>query len=164
MGKMQINIRPVESPDISAIIDLSLSAWSPVYISFRNILGSDIYKAIWPDWQASKRKSIGKLVDENSSVFAFVAEFETTVVGFISCKLDSETKTGTVQYLAVHPDYQSRGIGTELNEFALSMMQQNGIIMAVAETGGDESHLPARISYENAGYTGLPLVRYFKKL
>ncbi|MCX6647162.1 MAG: GNAT family N-acetyltransferase [bacterium] len=164
MDKMQINIRPVENSDIGAIIDLSLSAWSPVYISFRNILGSDIYEAIWPDWQASKRKSIGKLAGGNASVFAFVAEFETTVVGFISCKLDTESKTGTVQYLAVHPDYQNRGIGTELNEFALSMMQQNGMAIAIAETGGDESHLPARISYEKAGYTGLPLVRYIKKL
>jgi hypothetical protein len=36
--------------------------------------------------------------------------------------------------------------------------------LARVETGGDPSHAPARRSYENAGYTGLPLVRYFKDL
>jgi hypothetical protein len=30
--------------------------------------------------------------------------------------------------------------------------------------GGDPSHAPARRSYEKAGYTGLPLVRYYKAL
>ena len=31
-------------------------------------------------------------------------------------------------------------------------------------TGGDEGHAPARRSYEKAGYTPLPLVRYYKRL
>jgi hypothetical protein len=36
--------------------------------------------------------------------------------------------------------------------------------LAVVATGGDESHAPARKSYEKAGYTPLPLVRYYKDL
>ena len=36
--------------------------------------------------------------------------------------------------------------------------------LAVVGTGGDEGHAPARRSYEKAGYTGLPLVRYYQEL
>jgi hypothetical protein len=43
-------------------------------------------------------------------------------------------------------------------------MKAAGVKMAVAETGGEDGHAPARRAYEKAGYTGLPLVRYFKDL
>ena len=36
--------------------------------------------------------------------------------------------------------------------------------MAEVMTGGDPGHAPARRSYEKAGYTPLPLVRYYKAL
>jgi GNAT superfamily N-acetyltransferase len=69
-----------------------------------------------------------------------------------------------VDLLAVHPDYQNEGIGTELNNFALGKMRAAGMKLAVVGTGGDPGHAPARRSYEKAGYTGLPLVRYYKDL
>jgi ribosomal protein S18 acetylase RimI-like enzyme len=72
--------------------------------------------------------------------------------------------TGEVDLLAVHPDYQNRGIGTELNTFALDKMRESGVRLAVVATGGDPGHAPARRSYEKAGYTPLPLVRYYKDL
>jgi predicted N-acetyltransferase YhbS len=37
--------------------------------------------------------------------------------------------------LAVHPEYQNRGIGTELNNFALERMKESGMKMAVVGTG-----------------------------
>lgn len=36
--------------------------------------------------------------------------------------------------------------------------------VAMVETGGDEGHAPPRELYEQAGFTQLPLARYFKKL
>jgi len=161
---MDVAIRSVRNSDIGRMTELSLLAFSPIYTSFRKIMGSEIYEALWPDWRASKRRSIKKLSQEDSQTFAFVAECDATVVGFISYKLDYGSKIGTLQYLAVHPDYQCEGIGTRLNTFALSRMTEQGMKMAIAETGGDDSHFPARKSYEKSGYTGLPLVRYFKIL
>ncbi len=78
--------------------------------------------------------------------------------------MSSVQKAGEVQLLAVHPDYQNLGIGTELNSFALIKMSEYGMKMAVVGTGGDAAHAPARRSYEKAGYTALPLVRYYKDL
>ncbi len=73
-------------------------------------------------------------------------------------------KTGEVHLLAVHPENQNHGIGTELNLFALQKMSEGGMKLAEVGTGGDEGHAPARRSYEKAGYTALPLVRYYKEL
>jgi GNAT superfamily N-acetyltransferase len=66
--------------------------------------------------------------------------------------------------LAVHPDHQNRGIGTELNLFALERMKENGMKLVSVGTGGDPGHAPARRSYEKVGYTPLPIVRYYKAL
>jgi ribosomal protein S18 acetylase RimI-like enzyme len=95
---------------------------------------------------------------------AWVAEVDGKVVGYIIYELHDNDQTGEVMLLAVHSDYQNEGIGTELNRFALDRMREAGMRLAVVGTGGDESHAPARRSYEKAGYTGLPLVRYYQKL
>jgi ribosomal protein S18 acetylase RimI-like enzyme len=75
-----------------------------------------------------------------------------------------EKKVGEVQLLAVHPAHQNRGLGTQLNTFALDRMAESGMKLAEVGTGGDPGHAPARRSYEKAGYTALPLVRYYKAL
>jgi hypothetical protein len=36
--------------------------------------------------------------------------------------------------------------------------------LAVVATGGDPGRAPARAAYENAGFTALPLVRYYQAL
>ena len=59
---------------------------------------------------------------------------------------------------------QNRGIGTDLNNFALGKMKESGMKLAVVGTGGDPGHAPARKSYEKAGYKALPLVRYYQDL
>ena len=84
--------------------------------------------------------------------------------GYIAYTLDLIDRIGEVYMLAVHPDYQNRGIGTELNTFALQKLKESGMHLAEVGTGGDPGHAPARRSYEKAGYTALPLVRYYKDL
>ena len=66
--------------------------------------------------------------------------------------------------LAVHPDYQNGGIGTELNNFALDKMKESGMKLAIVATGGDPGHTPARRCYEKADYTALPSIRYYQDL
>ena len=62
------------------------------------------------------------------------------------------------------PDYQRRGIGSRLTEFATEHMRGRGMHIAVVETGGDRGHEPARAVYETAGFTLLPIARYFRLL
>ena len=161
---MNLHIRPVRDTDVEDLVRLSLLAWAPVFSSFEQVLGHDIYTLIWPDWRTSQRDGIETVCKEGGKTTVWVAEVDGRVVGFLAYQLNAQDKTGEVQLLAVHPEYQNLGIGTELNIFALKEMKESGMKMARVETGGDPSHAPARRSYEKAGYTGLPLVRYYKDL
>ncbi len=161
---MNVQIRSFNRQDLPDIVQLSLLAWEPIFTAWEHILGPDLYPiAIYPDWRKSQQEAVEKVCrDEN--ITTWVAEVQGKVVGFIAYQLNDTTKTGEVHMLAVHPEYQNHGIGTELNLLALQKMKQSGMRLAALGTGGDEGHAPARRSYEKAGYTGLPLVRYYKKL
>jgi ribosomal protein S18 acetylase RimI-like enzyme len=161
---MDLHIRPLCDDDIKDVVELSLLAWVPVFRSFKQVLGHTIYKLIWPDWRTSQREGIESVCQDSEKYTVWVAELDGIVVGFVAYELHPTDKTGEVQLLAVHPAYQNRGIGTELNVFALERMKESGVRLAVVGTGGDPGHAPARRSYEKAGYTGLPLVRYYKDL
>lgn len=161
---MDVRIRPVCEDDIEDVVRLSLLAWAPVFESFQQVLGHNIYTLIWPDWRTSQREAIEAVCRDGEKTIVWVAEQDGKAVGFVAYQLDVKDAVGEVQFLAVHPEYQNLGIGTELNTFALNKMKDSGMRMAKVETGGDPSHAPARTSYEKAGYTGLPLVRYFKDL
>ena len=161
---MNVQIRLLHAGDIEEVLQLSLLAWAPVFRSFEHVLGSAIYRKIYPDWETSQRAAVDAVLRDVEKYTVWVAEHEQTIVGFIAYTLDLTERVGEVYMLAVHPDYQNRGIGTELNNFVLTKMKESGMQLAVVATGGDPGHAPARRSYEKAGYTGLPLVRYYKDL
>lgn len=161
---MNLYIRPYRNQDIDALVRISLLAWEPIFDSFETILGPQIYPILYPDWRKSQQEGVEKTCKDNENISVLVAESDGGVVGFLAYELHSKDKTGEVILLAVHPEYQNRGIGTELNIAALKEMAEGGMVMAVVGTGGDPAHAPARRSYEKAGYTALPLVRYYKDL
>jgi ribosomal protein S18 acetylase RimI-like enzyme len=161
---MNLHIRPFNNSDINDIVQLSLLAWEPVFTSWEQILGPKLYPiAIYPDWRKGQKEVVEKFCYDEK-IATWVAEVDGNVVGFVAYELNANTKIGEVQLLAVHPEYQNHGIGTKLNIFALQKLKENGMKLAVVGTGGDEGHAPARKSYEKAGYTALPLVRYYKDL
>jgi ribosomal protein S18 acetylase RimI-like enzyme len=161
---VNLEIRPVRDRDVEDLVALSLLAWEPVFSSFEGILGPRIYSILYPDWKQGQKEGVEKVCRDREKLAVWVAEIDGNVVGFVAYELYGKDQTGEVQLLAVHPDYQNRGIGTELNIFALEKMKEKGMKLAVVSTGGDQSHAPARRSYEKAGYAALPLVRYYKDL
>ncbi len=161
---MDISIRPFVESDLPAVVQLSLQAWEPVFVAWQRILGPDLYPlAIYPDWRQGQREVVEKYCRDEKEV-TWVAVLEDRVVGFITYELNPETKVGEVQLLAVHPDFQNEGVGLQLNLFVLDKFKEAGMKLAVVGTGGDEGHAPARRCYEKAGYTALPLVRYYQAL
>jgi GNAT superfamily N-acetyltransferase len=157
-------IRPYSEDDLETIVELSLLAWEPVFTAWQQILGPTLYPlAIYPDWRKSQKEVVEKSC-RNEKFNTWVAVVDGKVVGFVAYELNEESKIGEVQILAVHPENQNHGIGTELNLFALQKLKEGGMKLAVVGTGGDEGHAPARRSYEKAGYTALPLVRYYQEL
>jgi ribosomal protein S18 acetylase RimI-like enzyme len=161
---MNFQIRPFNHNDMTDIVELSLLAWEPIFTAWKRILGPELYPiAIYLDWRKNQKETVEKYChDEKCSTW--VAEVDGKVVGFVVYELNDTTKTGEVQLLAVHPENQNHGVGTELNLFALQKFRESGMKVAVVGTGGDEGHAPARKCYEKAGFTGLPLVRYYQAL
>jgi len=161
---MDLKIRPLASGDVEALMELAVLAWEPVFASFRHILGPAIFPLQYPDWRQHQRDEVARVCADGSGMTVLVAEVDGAVTGFIAYELDLAEKIGEVDLLAVHPDHQNHGIGTALNTYVLDEMKTRGVRLAVVATGGDPGHAPARRSYEKAGYTGLPLVRYYKAL
>ncbi|GCE28332.1 GNAT family N-acetyltransferase [Dictyobacter alpinus] len=160
---MSILIRSMTDKDIEPIVQLSLLAWAPVFESFQQVLGERIYTLMYPDWKKQQQEVVEKYCrDGQTSVY--VADVDGHVAGFITYTINDENQTGEVDLLAVHPDYQNRGIGTALNTFVFERMKERGVKLAVVGTGGDPGHAPARRAYEKVGYIGLPLMRYYKDL
>jgi ribosomal protein S18 acetylase RimI-like enzyme len=161
---MSLHLRPALPEDVDPLIDLTLLAFEPVFASFARILGPQIFAIVYPDWRETQQSGVQRLF-ENEQFSVRVAEIDAAVVGLIAYALNQESRAGTVEFLAVHPAYQNRGIGTALNELVLQEMRGAGMIVADVGTGGDESHAPARRAYEKAGYTAaLPIVRYYIRL
>ena len=164
---MATRIRPLRPEDVQWVVRLSLAAWAPVFASFREILGPRIFARIYPDWKTSQAAAVEKVCTDSAqgtAMAAWVAEEDGELAGFIAYSLDPAKRVGEVELLAVDPAFQNRGIGTLLNTLALDRMRESGADLAVAATGGDPGHAPARRSYEKAGYTALPLVRFYKAL
>jgi ribosomal protein S18 acetylase RimI-like enzyme len=161
---MDVQIRTGGNQDIEELVHLSILAWEPVLDSYRQILGPTIYAIIYPDWKTKQREIIETYCREREDRTVLIAEVGGSIAGFLVYELNHENQIGEVQLLAVHPDHQKRGIAAELNNMALIEMKESGMILAVVDTGGDPAHASARRAYERAGYSALPLVRYYKDL
>jgi ribosomal protein S18 acetylase RimI-like enzyme len=95
----------------------------------------------------------------------FVAVADGRPVGFVAVALDAfHEGMGVIDIIGVDPEYQRRGIASELTEHALDHMRRCGMDVAAVETGGDAGHAPARAAYEAIGFTLLPVARYLKLL
>ena len=161
---MRPMIRPLEERDVAAVVDLSLRAWAPVFASLERVLGSAVFRRMHQDWREDQRRAVEE-VCASQETRVWVAEVNGETFGFVATKVfDAEIRMGEITMLAVDPDHQTGGIGTALTEFALDSLQEEGMGIAMVETGGDPGHAPARRTYERAGFTLLPVARYFKNL
>jgi ribosomal protein S18 acetylase RimI-like enzyme len=157
-------IRPLEERDTAAVVELSLRAWAPVFASLERMLGSAVFGRLHPDWREDQRRAVEE-VCASPETRVWVADVNGETVGFVGTGVfDPERNMGEISMLAVDPDHQTCGIGTALTEFALDSLKEAGMRVAMVETGGDPGHAPARRTYERAGFTILPIARYFKNL
>lgn len=161
---MEYPIRAYEDKDLKDILEICVPAWRPVCLSFREILSPQIFPILYPDWDRQQQEGAESVCKNREKFKTLVAECDGKVIGFLSYKIKGDGKNAEVILLGVHPGYQNEGAGTDLNRAALEEMKAVGMEMAVVETGGDSSNAPARRCYEKAGYTALPIVRYFQAL
>ncbi|GAB2615538.1 GNAT family N-acetyltransferase [Paractinoplanes abujensis] len=164
---MPIEIRPLAASDIPAVVEFSLRAWAPVFASFEAVLGRRIFERIYPDWHRIQAAAVEQTCRELTET-TWVAVENGQPLGFVAVVHHrdgaGEPNSAEIEMIAVDPDAQRRGIARTLIAFALAHMRTAGCVLAVVATGGDPGHAPARAAYEEAGFTGLPLVRYYQEL
>jgi len=159
---MDLTIRQLATNDRDAVVGLSLRAWAPVFASLESVLrGSGVYEAQHPDWRQTQRQAVEQASDADN-IHVWVADIGTTVAGFTAVQLHDADRMGEIYMLAVDPPHQRQGIASRLTEFATRWIADKGMTTVMVETGGDPGHAAARATYERAGFTPLPIVRYFK--
>jgi ribosomal protein S18 acetylase RimI-like enzyme len=157
-------IREYKKDDLDAVVRLSLDAWAPVFVSIRKAFGEQLYARFYgDDWRSHQQQSVESvLADDKSNVF--IAESDGEVVGFVAIVIHDDRTIGEIYMIAVAPDHQRKGHANALTTFATVWIREQGVPVAMVETGGDPGHAPARATYEDAGFTLSPVARYFKAL
>ncbi len=182
-------IRSLRADDIDAVVEFSVRAWRPVYESFMEVTGPVIYPRLFPHWEAAQADAVRDACrDDRHRTWIAEAPGEPAgeppgrpaagpadrpaaepgqggrPVGFIVVAVRDDPPRGEIYMVAVDPGHQNRGIGLALVNFAVDRIAELGLPLAEIGTGGDPGHAPARHVYEKAGFTPVPLVRYYKAL
>ena len=160
---MEAVIRPLAPSDVDAVVAFSLDAWAPVFASFEQVMGRRVFGLVYPDWRTAQAAAVAEVC---RSLDAWVADVDGGPVGFVAVRWTEEdaTPVGEVEVIAVAPASQRTGLASRLLDRAVAEIAARGVPLAVIGTGGDDGHAPARALYERHGFTGLPLVRYYRAL
>ena len=158
-------VREVRPGDVPAVVEIALAAWEPVFESFREILGDDLFAAVHAAPRKEKARQVRAACAGADGALVCVAELDGRVVGFACFYPSVRPGMGEIGNNAVHPDYQGLGIAGRMYRHAFRRLRHLGMRFVKVSTGGDESHAPARRAYEKAGFdVDLPGVTYYRRL
>ena len=157
---MGVRIRPFRESDRERLREITAEAFDGVSIDQNierkfGLVGGR-------DWKFRKGTAIRREVESNMDG-VLVAEVNGRVVGYITTSVNPETKIGHIPNLAVHPDFQRRGIGRMLIEAALRLLRERGMEMAKIETL--EQNIVASRFYPKMGFVEVARqIHYVKPL
>lgn len=128
---MKIRIRRFRESDREKIRQITAEAFDGVSIdqNIERIFGPIAGRR----WHERKAKDVDNDCNSNPEG-VFVAEVEGEVVGYITARLDEESKIGRIMNFAVTPKYQGRGIGSRLMNKALRYLKKSGMEFVRIET------------------------------
>src|SRR5256714_10976301 len=98
---MNLHIRLFSPDDMEDVVQLSLLAWTPVYHSFEQVLGTTIYSLLFPDWKKTQRAIVEKICSEHEKTLVWVAEAHGMMTGFIAYTLNSQENGQDERYLEI---------------------------------------------------------------
>ena len=127
----EFTIRLANINDLPTMENIRQKAFRPVLASFRNILGDEIYSIAQEPEDNKQGELLSSMLAPDSIWQLFVLELSQGVIGFVSVQLDREKKIGEIGLNAVHPDYSGKGFGTEMYKYAIEIMKESGMQVAV---------------------------------
>ena len=109
----------------------------------RRVLGDPIFDRLHPtDWRLVQADTVRSSCT-NEQHYVFTAVADERPVGFAAVALNAfHERMGVIDIIAVDPDYQRRGIATQLIEHSIEHMRSHGMDIAAVGTGGDPGHAP----------------------
>jgi ribosomal protein S18 acetylase RimI-like enzyme len=159
-----IVIRELAAKDVSAVCELAVAAWEPIYAWYRETMGEELFTALHPDWRAEKAGQVYRACQPGDPAHVLVAEQDGRVVGFVTVWTGAQG-VGEIGNNAVHPDAQGQGIAPRLYERALAYLREQGMRFVCVSTGGDPAHARARRAYAKAGFDiDLPTLTTYRAL
>jgi ribosomal protein S18 acetylase RimI-like enzyme len=159
------NIRAFKSDDLPAMQSIRKMAFQLIYDSFRSLVGEDVFRLEFSDWDQAQGDYLQSICAKNSGKEIYVATVGEAVVGFVGLSMNQACRRGELDLNAVDPEHQGGGIGEFMYRFAIRRMQDAGIKVVKVSTGGDSSHVQARRAYEKAGFkVFIPSITMYQKL
>jgi hypothetical protein len=80
---MSPQIRDYLASDLKPVVALSLRAWSPVFASFEELLGAEIFRRLHPDWRNDQDKAVLAVLADPAMQLS-VPETMHRPVGFVA--------------------------------------------------------------------------------
>jgi ribosomal protein S18 acetylase RimI-like enzyme len=165
----EIMVRPMTLEDLDAIFSIDRE--------IRRRKQSITYENLTTERLFAMDSQVGRLAEPASYIdlirtaseflaLGLVAELEGHVRGFILGKTshaeEATTDVGVIPILGVHPDYQRRGVATQLVNTLCQKYRSKGI--QVARIGVDQRDKPLLNFVEHMGFGVGHLIDYFKPL
>ena len=152
MPEHDLQFREATTVDLTALDTIRLAAFSPVFQSFRDILGDKIYSVAQAHEDAAQFELLRSMLSKGSEWTVYAAESSSEIIGFVSVRLDNDHSIGEIGLNAVSPECANRGVGTRMYKFAIKKMTDAGMKVATVAAGADSSHRPALAAYRKAGF------------
>jgi len=125
-------IRPYRSADLDRLKEITAVCFAAVSIDANiearfGLIGGR-------DWRWRNLRHLDADVEGDRGCGVFVWEEDNSVVGYITTRVDPQSKIGWIPNMAVLPEFQGKGIGRRLMDHALDFMRQEGMEAARIET------------------------------
>lgn len=124
-------IRPYQPNDLDDLKRMTIEGFDGIAID------QNVEKALGVlggrEWRWRKARHVDDDVAANPAG-VFVAVDEGKILGYISTRLDRESRKGRISNMAVVLAARGRGIGRQLIEHALDYMRREGMALAMIET------------------------------
>ena len=157
-----MTIRTVVPEDFPRLLEITIQAFTPIHESFRQMMGESLYALNWANWKQVHEEYLKSTTQGEAARQLLVGELEGEAIGYAHYTCHEQELKGEIGLNAIHPDHQGKGLSQLFYAEAERQMKAQGMKQIVVGTGGDPSHLPARKSYEKAGFQALPHVTYYK--
>lgn len=161
------SIRPYCANDLERVQDIAEMAWKPIYETFRQLLGDELFDQTRPGAEKIKRAQLAESAQAHpEKIVVAVDDSSGKVIGFATWDLNTDLKVGIINNNAVDKTSGFKGVGQALYAELFRRFKEAGMTAAQVTTGLDEGHAPARRAYQRAGFgeAKLESVTYYKKL